>query len=100
MRILTREKMSRFSSTCTVKPLSAASTAARSPTGPAPLMTTRTGAADSLGVGRSLQLSARPWIRDLFLWGTLEPTTAASVESKATRPLASSGTPHAARSAL
>ena len=39
---LTREKTSRFSSTCTCIPIIAAAHAARSPTGPAPLITTLT----------------------------------------------------------
>ena len=71
IRMFTREKISRFSSTWTRIPISAASTAARRPTGPAPEMTTRV---PSFDIGRSFQFSASALISDLVLCGTVDTT--------------------------
>mmetsp|Transcript_22087 Transcript_22087/g.47641 ORF Transcript_22087/g.47641 Transcript_22087/m.47641 type:complete len:290 (+) Transcript_22087:2240-3109(+) len=95
MRMLTREKISRFSSTCTRWPMRAASTAARRPTGPAPLMTTRL--VVLCASGRVFQFSASICMSDFVLCGTSEPAVALMTTSKPTRPEASSGTPQAAR---
>jgi len=98
--MFTREKTSRFSTTCTAQPLSASSTAVRSPIGPAPLTTTR--AAEPAGVfGRSAHLSPRTFISALYLCIAPAAVVAVRMPSKACLPVASGGTAssHAVRSA-